>query len=184
MATDVAGRAIALNPTLPRPHLLLAEILQFQGRSDDARKQAEKAFTIGLSDADALASFGGFLRLDGRPKRAIKVLQRAIRLDPLHPPWYLGWLGHAFFLDGQYDRAIATLRLGVRGNLDYIVFHLYLAASYAETGRMKEVRAATARIIEINPNFTLSAYSACLPHRAQADWDKDLTAMRKAGLPD
>ena len=184
MATDVAGQAIALSPDLPRAHLLLAEILQFQGRPDDARKQAEKAFSIGLSDADSLASFGGFLRLDGRPKEAIKVLQRAIRLDPLHPPWYLGWLGHAYFLDGQYDRAIATLRLGVRRNLDYIVFHLYLAASYAETGRMDEARIAAARVLEINPNFTLSAYSAYLPHRAQTDREKDLAAMRKAGLPD
>lgn len=184
MATDIAQRAVALAPDLPRPHLLMAEILQFEARPDDARKQAEKAFSIGLSDADLLASFGGFLRLDGRPKEAIKVLQRAIRLDPLHPPWYLGWLGHAYFLDGQYEQAIATLKAGIRRNPEFIVFHLYLAASYAEIGRMDEARASGARVLELNPNFTLSAYSSYLPHREQADREKDLAAMRKAGLPE
>jgi len=184
MAVDIAGKAISLAPELPRPHLLMAEILQFQGRPDDARRQAEEAFTIGLSDADSLASFGGFLRLDGRPKEAIKVLQRAIRLDPLHPPWYLGWLGHAYFLDRQYDKAIANLRLGVRRNPDFIVFHLYLAASYAEAGQMEAARAAAKRVLELNPNFTLAAYAAYLPHRDNAKREKDLAAMRKAGIPD
>lgn len=184
MATGVAERAIALDPDLPRPHLLLAEILQFKGEPEEARKQAQKAFGIGLSDADSLASFGGFLRLDGRPKEAIKVLQQAIRLDPLHPPWYLGWLGHAYFLDGQYDRAIATLKLGIRRTPDFIVFHLYLAASYAASGRLEEAKASAARVLEINPNFTLTAYGAYLPHSQQVNREKDLAAMRQAGLPD
>ena len=85
MVTGVAERAIARGPDQPRPHLLPAEILQFEGQAEEARKLVQEAFVIGRSDAESQANFGGFLRLDGRPKEAIKVSQPTVCLDPMPP---------------------------------------------------------------------------------------------------
>ena len=85
MVTGVAERAIAPGPDRPLPHLLPGEILQFEDQPEEARNPVQVAFVIGRSDADSLASFGGFLRLDGRPKEAIKVSQPAVCLDPMPP---------------------------------------------------------------------------------------------------
>ena len=54
MVTGVAERAIAPGPDQPRPHLLPAEILQFEDQPEEARKPVQKAFVIGQSDADSL----------------------------------------------------------------------------------------------------------------------------------
>ena len=59
-----------------------------------------------------------------------------------------------------------------------------LAASYAASGRLEEAKASASRVLEINPNFTLTAYGAYLPHSQQANREKDLAAMRQAGIPD
>ena len=104
MVTGVAERAIAPGPDQPRPHLLPAEILQFEDQPEEARKPVQEAFVIGRSDADSLANLGGFLRLDGRPKEAIKVSQP--RLPRSDAPIVSRWIGHACFLDGQYEQAI------------------------------------------------------------------------------
>ncbi len=52
--TGVAERVIAPGLDQPRPHLLPAEILQYGGQPEEARKPVQKAFVIGQSDADSL----------------------------------------------------------------------------------------------------------------------------------
>ena len=85
MVTGVAERAIVAGPDQPRPHWLPVEILQLEGQPEEARKLVQEAFVIGRSDADSLANYGGFLRLYGRPKEAIKVSQPTVCLDPMPP---------------------------------------------------------------------------------------------------
>ena len=134
--TGGAERAIVPGPDQPRPHWLPVEILQLEGQPEEAWKPVQEAFVIGRSDADSLANFGGFLRLDGRPKEAIKVSQPTVCLDPMPP------------IVSRSDRSCLLSRwsvrtgdrdpkLGIRRTPDYIVFYLYLAASCAVFGRLE-----------------------------------------------
>jgi hypothetical protein len=59
-----------------------------------------------------------------------------------------------------------------------------MAASYAMLGRTEEARAAATDVLRINPDFTLQAYAAHVPYRNRTDVERDLTAFRKAGLPE
>ncbi len=51
-------------------------------------------------------------------------------------------------------------------------------------GREEEARSAAAEVLRINPRFTLKAFAAHVPYRNNAYLDRDLTAFRKAGLPE
>jgi adenylate cyclase len=51
-------------------------------------------------------------------------------------------------------------------------------------GREKEARKHGAEVIRINPNFTLKGYAKRLGYKNQADKDRWIDALRKAGLPD
>ncbi len=183
-AIEYARRAAAIDDRQAEVHVLLALSYHFLGRSEQAETEAQKALALGIGDADALASLGDYLRLTGRPREAIELFRQSMRLNPYFPAWQLAWLGHAYFMTGQYDRAIETLKRGIRRDATYIAFHLFLAASYAASGREAEAKAAAKEVLKLNPNFTLSAYAGFIGHRDKADLDRDLLWMRAAGLPE
>ena len=51
-------------------------------------------------------------------------------------------------------------------------------------GREKEARKHAEEVIRINPKFTLKGFAKWLPYKNQADKDRWIVALRKAGLPD
>ena len=112
------------------------------------------------------------------------MLEKAVRLDPYHPPHFLSWLGHSYSMAGQYDAAIRVLNEGISREPDYIAFHLYLAESYALSGRQAEARAAAAEVLRLDPKFTLRAYQGFVVYKNRSDMERDLMAFRKAGLPE
>ncbi|MDP6389447.1 MAG: adenylate/guanylate cyclase domain-containing protein [Alphaproteobacteria bacterium] len=184
MAIEHATKAATIDPGSPLPHVLLAQAYFFLGRYGESEGEARKALALNPSDADALASLADFMRLSGRPEEAVDLFKRAMRLDPLFPAWQLAWLGHAYFMTGAYDEAIQTLKRGVRRDAGYIAFHLFLAASHAASGNLEEAKREAAEVLKNNPEFTLEAYTGFIGHKNPADLERDLAAMRKAGLPD
>jgi len=183
-ALEQGERAIKLDPDSPEAHMLIALVYQSRKEHEKAEIAADQALALDPVQAEALGSLGGYLRRAGRPREAIEALEKAIRLDPFHPPTYLSWLGHTYLMTGQYDRAIEVLKEGVIREPNFIAFHLYLAASYAMTERESEAKRAAAEVLRLNPKFTIRAYKAYLPARKRVDLERDLAAFRKAGLPE
>ena len=57
-----------------------------------------------------------------------------------------------------------------------------LAATYAELGREKEARAEVAEVLRINPAYSVERYRGRAPFKNQADLDRVIAALHKAGL--
>lgn len=179
-----AERAATLDPRSARPHVLLALAHKFLGEHDVAERAARRALDLGPTDATALAGLADYLRLSGNPEQAIELMRQAMRRDPYFPPFYLAWLGHAYFMTGNYTDAVVTLRRGVERDASYVPFHLFLAATYASDNRTPEAKLAAAKVLELVPGFTLAGYAGFIGHRNRLDLDRDLAALRKAGLPE
>ena len=60
--------------------------------------------------------------------------------------------------------------------------YLQLITAYSMMGREEEARAAAAEVMKINPKFSLEWYAKTLYFKNQADIDKTIEALRKAGL--
>jgi hypothetical protein len=60
----------------------------------------------------------------------------------------------------------------------------YLAACYAQLGRMAEAEACVARVRRLAPKFSLRRYADREMFKSKADLDHMIAAMRKAGLPE
>ena len=73
----------------------------------------------------------------------------------------------------MFERMIARPKYVVR----------YLAASYAQSGRPAEARAAAAEALDMEPGFKLRRYAVVEPYSSSADLDHMITGMRNAGLP-
>ena len=116
------------------------------------------------------------------------MLKKAIRLDPYLPPRYVFHLGWSYFGAEMYEEAVRVLRRGATREPNYIAFHLWLAASYAMLDRMAEAKAEVAEVLRLNPDFTMTAFSAWATtytsRKFQANLERRLGALRKAGIPD
>ena len=63
-------------------------------------------------------------------------------------------------------------------------YRLYLAASYAQLGRLEEARAEVQKILESDPGATIRSWGDHEPFQHRADLDHYIDGLRKAGLPE
>jgi tetratricopeptide (TPR) repeat protein len=60
----------------------------------------------------------------------------------------------------------------------------YLAACYAQLGRLDEARTKATEALKREPCFTLRRYAVVDSYKSRADLDHMIEGLRKAGLPE
>ena len=105
-----------------------------------------------------------------------------MRLNPRYPVWYLLNLGHAYFLAGRYEEAIAALERVLNRNPNFWPAHVYIAASYVELGREEEAWAQAEKLLKIHPHFSMESAEQRLPYKDQRVLERLGDSLRKAGL--
>jgi adenylate cyclase len=86
----------------------------------------------------------------------------------------------AFIELGRFDETIVAAKRAMRQNPSHSVTYRCLACAYAQLGRDAEAREAAARLLELDPGFTISVGIA----RGGSSNAKYLEGLRKAGLPE
>ena len=95
---------------------------------------------------------------------------------------YSFFLGHAYYLTGRYEEAIAVLKGFLTRTPDFLPAHVFLAAIYSELGREAEARAEGAEVLRLSPPFSLEVLRQRLAYRDPAILERHIAALRKAGL--
>ena len=126
---------------------------------------------------------GHVFRIAGLPEEAIRSFERAVRVSPVDPRLHmtLTGIGMALIELGRFDEAIVVLKKALRQNSSYVATYLCLASAFAHLGRDAEAHDAAARVLEINPAFTISAYIA---RGGLSNAKLFIEGLRKAGLPE
>jgi len=65
-------------------------------------------------------------------------VEKAMRLNPRYPIYYLFGLGHAYFLTNRYEEAITALKKALNRNPNFWPANVHLAATYRKLGREDE----------------------------------------------
>ncbi len=182
LALQSAEKGVALDPNDARNRLALGAVyLYMKQQQDKARAQWEKALDLNPNYADVMTSLGELLSYIGRPDEGIEWIERALRLNPHHPGWYDVSLGIASYGARQYEEAIGALQRYQNHTAGSWAF---LAASYAQLGRIEEAQGPAAEALKLDPEFSLQAWTEILPYKYQDDRDHFIEGMRKAGLPE
>jgi adenylate cyclase len=114
--------------------------------------------------------------------RGIVLVEKAMKLDPLHPTWFYRPIADHHFERGEYKEALAAARkIDVPG---HYWPHVYLAAIYAELDCTVEAKAAVDKLHELSPELGIKKISEewkkwNYQDRAIRRW---ASALRKAGL--
>ena len=82
---------------------------------------------------------------------------------------------------GRFDEAIVAGKKAQRQNPSYSPAYRCLASAFAHLGRDAEAREAAARLLELDPAFTISAWIA---RGGQSNAKLLIEGLRKAGLPE
>jgi len=183
-AYSVARQALALDSSDYRAHLLLGLVQSNRKQTAEALMHYQRAMALNSNDADGAAHMGGLFVDMGRFSEALDWLQKAVRLNPLHPAWYLYGIGEAHYGARQYEQAIAPLQAAINRFPTFITPRRHLAAAYAQMGRLDEARTEIAEMRRLDPSVCLSLYRERIRYNRVEDVEHYLDGLRKAGLPE
>ena len=151
-----AQRALALNESLPIAHSLLAALYTAEGKADLAYQEGRRAVELNPNSAKSLAVLSVYATNVGHSKEALAAIEKAMRINPHPPAWYLFVLGRAYFFYQRYHEAIEVLKQCSSQLPDYLNCHYESILALMELGREDEAKTAVQEVLRINPKFSSS----------------------------
>ena len=177
---------LALNSDHSDPDTLaLAAVISafMVGDSESEIEMADRAAALNPNSYSAWLHRGWVYRVAGLPEEAVRSFERSVRMSPVDPLLYASFtgMGYAFIELGRFDEAILAGKKAQRQNPSWSATYRCLAAAFAHLGRDAEAREAAARVLELDPAFTISAWIA---RGGQSNAKLLIEGLRKAGLPE
>jgi adenylate cyclase len=153
------------------------------GDSESEIEMADRAVALNPNSYDAWYCRGWVYRVAGLQEEAVRSFERGMRMSPVDPQLHQSFagMGLAFIELGRFDEAIVAGKKAQRQNPSFPIAYRCLAAAFAHLGRDAEAREAAARLLEVDPAFTISAWIA---RGGQSNAKLLMEGLRKAGLPE
>lgn len=181
VAEDLAHRGVALDDADYWTHWVLADVLRAKSDFSGAQAAYERAYALNPNDADLLADFGRLHIYLGRADESIRRIEKAMRLNPLHPDWYLIALALAHFFTGDYQMIVDLVHKARQANPGLLRL---LAAAHIMLDQRDQADLARAEMMRLEPWFTIATLRKALPFKDPAVGEPFFAALRKAGLPE
>jgi TolB-like protein len=152
---------------------------------DRALLLIDRALELDANLATAWQRSGWVRGYAGDADGAIESLNKAIRLNPLDPRVFLTQSAMAFahFIAGRDDEAARWAAMALRVKPNWPPGLRMTIASNAMRGQAEPVRRALNAYRHIDPEVTIAKLCGFYPFRREADRERLIAAMRKAGVP-
>jgi len=174
-----ARRAVELDPDLDFAHWALGAAYLAAGDNGTALDCFERALALNPNNSDVLANCAWPPMFEGRTEEAVVRLDRAMRLNPFYPDWYLWGVGMADYLRGNFRDACAVLGRTSRPNDQSKAFEIAALMHLGEADRARDAVAALHRLV---PGATVRDLVAPLGFRDRTVRDRLAETLRAAGL--
>lgn len=178
----LANQALALEETLPLAYFIRGLVYRERGEYVKALVEAEKAVALDPNYANGHVLHATLLYYAGRPAEGLERMKVAIQLNPHYPYNYPFHLGQAYFILERYPEAIDAFKQGLETNPVSERLHVWLAAAYAQAGRVDDAKWEIEQVLTVNPEFSLGRIRQAFPFKDPADLERFLSSLRKAGL--
>ena len=183
-AVELGQKTLALDEHSADAHSLLGSIYLVQKQWEKAVEEGERAVELLPSGADVNGVLGITLRQVGRPKEAISLIKKAIRLNPTTPNWLYHNLGAAQILVGNYQEAITSLKRVTEKNPKHLHARFYLIVAYSLSNQDKEAKIQVEEYLKQRPKANIEGWKKRATFKNETDIDLYVNALRKAGFPE
>src|SRR5256884_6710436 len=149
-ARDYANRALELNDNLAEAHTSLAAVLLIYNWDwAAAEDQFRRAIQLNPNYATADYWHSVLLQTTGRLQESVTAAEKAQVLDPLSPVIGMGVV-QAYFLSGQYDKAVDECHKYLEMDPNFVVAHDYMIHLLVQNGMFEEAAEEAKRLVEIS----------------------------------
>ncbi|WP_244408698.1 adenylate/guanylate cyclase domain-containing protein [Roseomonas fluvialis] len=186
-AASLSARAIELdrqNAVALATHAHLRSFLFHD--YDTALVFFERALSACPNSALAWLLSSATLSYVGRTADAIRHAEHGFRLSPFDQSLfsYYNLLGLAHYAHGDLANAIKWYRLSMTEMPNFTATLRVYAAALAAAGQSAEARSVAARLLEVEPGFSISSYVRTrMPFRDERIKERYITDLHAAGLP-
>jgi TolB-like protein/class 3 adenylate cyclase len=181
-----AELAVRLSPTSPETNEALAFVMLCTGRSQEAQLVAQRSVELNPYYARSHAVLGHVLLCLGNLEGALIACEEALRSTPRdrRGSWLFDALGHIYFFNGQYQRAIEVSNEALHNDPSLFGSLVTLACANAQLGQLEEAQQAVNRLVAYIPGFSVKAVRKN-PMFSDPDFiEKLVESLRLAGLPE
>jgi len=183
-ALALGQRAVELDKNNPHAYFAVGAAAFWSKRLDDARAAAERCIAIDPNFAEGYGILAVALIYMGKPRQAREALDKGMRLDPHYRDIFLHFVGLVHFQLGEYEPSAEAFRRRLVRKPESDISRALLASTYGHLGKLDESRAEWARLLEVNPDYSLEDRRKVLPYRNPDDFEQILEGLRRAGLED
>jgi adenylate cyclase len=131
---EIAQRAVQVDEEEPQAHFVVGVALLWSRKHDRALAELQRSVAIAPNFAEAHLAMAHVLIYSGDAAGAIDSLDTGMRLDPLYRDIALYFLAEARISLGQFDEAVAALKLRLQRDSNSASSYALLASS-ASRGR-------------------------------------------------
>jgi len=190
LAYHYASRAAELDEDDATVQVVLARVLLYRRRFDEAAHHVERALALNANDPDVLVHAAMCLAFLGEARRALDLSRKARRVIPNPPSWYFAIEAGALFLLGRYPEAAETA-IGTPAAM--VDLPAWIAAADAHAGNLPRARRYIDRFLTMfvdkitfgrqpDPGEPLRWLLHVNPFRLDEDAQRLAAGVRAAGL--
>ena len=161
----------------------LNAFVQLFHKRDHGRAIQEAIATVDIvpNDSETLAFTATVAVYAGRPDLALEWATRAISREPHVPEWMYIYLGQAYHHTEDCGRAVDAL---TKVPWPALYKSTSLVACYVELGKLDDAKIEMAALLEVRPDLTAANIGKDLPYKDQEYFDRVVSALVAAGLPE
>jgi TolB-like protein/Tfp pilus assembly protein PilF len=173
-----AQKTLALDDSYAGGHMLMAVVYKMKGQIDKAIALGERAIALGPNRADILIVHVDALKIADRPEEALRLVEKAMRLNPKPAPNISFALGTVYHMLGRYEEAIEAYQpmFSHKVEIGSFIGHVCLTFAYLELGREAEARDHAAEALKIRSDSLVAWAAAVLRY-------KDMTYLKRLVKP-
>ncbi|MDH5370568.1 MAG: winged helix-turn-helix domain-containing protein [Gammaproteobacteria bacterium] len=180
----LAKNAVELDDSTPQTYWALSFVYLVRKEYDNAEKAVTQAINIAPNYADGYGLLALIKMYIGQPNRAIEINNKAMKLNPYYTWNYLYTHGSAYFILGDYAKAIELYEEAQVRNQNTIQLKLFLVACYIENNRQFDAEWLVEEILMLRPNASISSVEKTLLFSKRKLISILIKNLRKAGLPE
>jgi len=180
-AVEFACRGVSLDPTNRRARMILAYVRFMQNRLQDARHEAQAAYSLCPDSLLFLDGIGWLMAMAGGWERGVEWVEKAIKLNPYYRPWVRHAVFYNWFRLGNYEKAYQE---SLKFMLPELFWDQLLKASVCgHLGRIEEGQGYVQILLALKPGFTRRGRILIEKYIKYEDlFDRTVEGLDKLGL--
>ena len=185
-AQELAVRAIRHDPENAEALAIYGHLCAFLDKDfDSAMHYFDRASRVNPNLAFMWAMSAPTCCYIGEPDLALARLDRYRDLAPLDPifPFWEYFYAVAYVFKGDYEKAVAIGRRAAKANPSFVNGYKPLIAALGHLGRREEAAPYVAKLLALEPGFTVESFGRAYPFRRPADRERYMQGLLEAGVP-